>query len=105
MQFFLPHTRDEAHTKQLYEAARKFCEKQTDWSVIPKKIAALRYRHNGREYIAAVGNKDYSEGEVLCIFETEIAFLVCTEDRGVFRGEPIIVGREEVSDVEYFDEA
>ena len=104
MKFFLPHTKDEAHAKQLYEAAKQFCEAQTGWLILPKKIATLRYRHNGQEHIAAVGYKDCTEGEVLCILESKITFLVCTEDRGVLRGDPIIVGREEVSDVEYFDE-
>ena len=104
MKFFVPHAKDEAEAKRIYEASKKFCEDQTGWRILPKKIRALRYRHEGREYLAGVGAPDYSGGEVLCIFESEVTLLVCTANRGVFRGFPILVGRQEVSDIEYFDE-
>jgi hypothetical protein len=103
VKFFVPHAKDEAQARRVYEASKKFCEDQTGWRILPKKISALRYLHDGREYLAAVGSSDYSEGEVLCIFESEVTFFVCTADRGVLRGFPILVGREEVSDIEYFD--
>jgi|SRR5437879_1411829 len=105
MKFFVPHAKDEIQANQIYASSKKFCEDQTGWRVLPKKVRALRYRHDGSEYLAAVGAQDYSEGEVLCIFESEVTFLICTANRGVFRGFPILVGRQEVSDIEHFDES
>lgn len=102
MKFFVPHAKDKTQAAQVYEAVKKFCEQQTGWRVRSTKIFALRYRHDGNEYLAQVGSKDNSEGEVLCIFESEVTYFVCTASRGVIRGDPILVGREEVSDIECF---
>jgi hypothetical protein len=104
MNFFVPHTKNEEQASKLYEASKTFCEEQTGWKVTSKRIFTLRYRHDGTEYLAQVGSKDYSEGEVLCIFESEVTYFVCTSHRGVLTGPPILVGREEISDIEYFDE-
>ena len=105
MKFFVPPTKDDAQAKRIYESARSHCETQTGWRVLPKKIHALRYRHNGREYLTQVGYEDPSDGLVVCIFESEEAYLVCTPQRGVLGGHPILIGLSEVSDVELFENA
>jgi hypothetical protein len=103
MKFFLPKAKNAREAEQLYEASRKFCEQQTGCKIRDRRVYSLRYRHNGQEYFAQVGSLDYTEGLVLCIFESEVTYFVCTPNRGVLRGPPVLVGREEVSDVEDFD--
>lgn len=103
MKFFIPDVLSDEQAKQLYEGALKFSEDQTGWKVLNSFVFAVRYRHDGKEYLAQVGEKDPTDGLVMCIFECPTAFLVCTPNRGVFRGFPILVGRSDVSDVEYFD--
>lgn len=104
MDFYIPHAKDAAHASEIYQATIKHCEEQTGWRVLSKKIHALRNRHNGQEYIASVGSNDYFDGEVICILEFEVTYLVCTANRGVLSGHSILVGREEVSDIELFDD-
>lgn len=103
MQFFIPQASDPTEAIKIYEASRKFCEQQTGWPTTNRSIYAIRYRHDGQEYLAQVGDLDNSDGLVICIFETSRAFLICTPNRGVLRGEPILVSRTDVSDTEDFE--
>lgn len=105
MQFFIPKAKDDGQAGDLYEGARAFCEQQTGWKTTSRQIYALRYRHDGVEHLAQVGALDSLEGLVTCIFETAQAYLVCTPERGVIRGFPILVGRTDASDIEEFDTA
>lgn len=72
------------------------------WPFSDRRIFSLRYRHDGVEAIAQVGECDIGGEIVLAIFES-VTYVVCTPNRGAFRGEPILVGKEEVSDVIVFD--
>jgi hypothetical protein len=106
MKVYVPHAKDAAQSESVYQASRRFCKDGLGWQILPPRIYSLRYRHDGREYFAQVGHKDERvHEEVLCIFESEVTYFVCTAQRGVIRGDPILVGREEISDIEYFDEA
>lgn len=104
MRFFIPKSKDEVQAVEIYEGARTFCEKQTGWKTTNRRIFSVRYRHNGVEYLAQVGSLDYTEGLVICIFETPQCYLVCTPNRGVLRGYPILAGKNDVSDIESFEE-
>ena len=104
MKFFIPKAKDSKHAQEIYNKAKKFCEYQNGWKIRDTKIYVLRYRHNGLEHIAQVGTLDYTNGLVVCIFESEVTYLVCTPYRGVVKGHPMLVGRNEVSDIEYFDD-
>jgi len=55
------------------------------------------------EALAQVGEHDIDGEIILAIFESE-TYVVCTSSRGGFRGDPILVGKREVSSVEYFDD-
>ena len=105
MQFFVPKAKDDGQARDLYEGARAFCEQQTGWKTTERRIYALRYRNDGVEHFADVGSLDSSEGIAVCVFETAQAYLVCTAERGVIRGFPIVVGRSDTSDIEEFDTA
>jgi hypothetical protein len=54
----------------------------------------IDYRHNGQDLRARVGEIDPLEGQtVIAIFKANHAtgpYLVCTRDRGVAQGEPIL---------------
>ena len=64
----------------------------------------LDYRHDGKSMVAEVGKSDPFIGEepIMVILESN-AFLVCTPNRGVLRGMPILVGTEEIIKVTDFD--
>ena len=66
----------------------------------------MLYRHEGKSYDVEVGKPDPRIGEVvIAILETVKTqedtlpprpYLICTPNRGVMRGEPILIGRDEV---------
>lgn len=124
-QFFIPYIEDADRAEEYWQSIKAFAE-QHDSRVSDARIAHLEYLHDGREMKATVGEPhpyghpasweytpdyvpDYSDpraGEyVVAIFECRQPgpFLVCTHNRGVVRGEPILVGAGEVRRVEYFE--
>ena len=70
-----------------------------------ERIFRLTYEHNGRRYVAEVGqplDPYYStKGAVIAIIGGH-PLMICTPDRGVIRGFPIYVGTHCVEHVEYF---
>jgi hypothetical protein len=100
--FFVPAVEDRAQAEGVWEATRAFAHDQLAWDVSDRRIFQINYQHNGRPYVAEVGLPDARTGETLLVILESNAYLVCTENRGVVRGEPIIVGREQVRTVEDF---
>jgi len=101
MKFFIPHA-TEVEQEEVYEAIRRFVAESLSWPLTESRIFAVRYRHNGKEALAQVGERDIDGEIVLAIFESN-AYVVCTPNRGGFRGDPILIGTDEASDVERFD--
>jgi len=93
MKFFLPAADDEKQAEQNYEFIRKFVSEQMGL-LRSKRYYAIYYKHNGKEMRARVGEAPPLTGElVIAIFRTEREsgpFLICTPNRGVLRGEPIL---------------
>jgi hypothetical protein len=109
--FFLPGFDDPDVAEQHYAAIKKFAEKQTGWRVSDRRVFRIEYVHNGEDMYAQVGKahpyghpvsweyapdiEDPSAGElVVAILESKGGvYLVCTQNRGVNRGEPILAGQ------------
>jgi len=109
MKFFIPDLKslpehmNEDDMLELYDAVRKFSRSTTPLGdLTDNKIHSLKYNHNGKIYTETVGVV-CDEGLVMCILETTTVFLVCTPNRGVVRGNPIIVGKNDVLNTTYFD--
>ena len=96
MKFFLPPTNDAEAAEKTYQAIKKFNEKQTGWTMSDTRYYEINYRHNGRAIRARVG--DPLEGQmVVAIFKARHStgpYLVCTRDRGVAQGEPILASSD-----------
>ena len=105
MKFFIPHAENKEQENSVYKATKKFAKETTGWDIKDRKIYHIRYRHNGKYYEAKVGEREEVGGEeVIVILESEVTFLVCTANRGVVRGMPILVGREEIISITDFEE-
>lgn len=103
MKFFIPAAKDEKNAEDIWNATKKFAEQNLGWPVTNRRIFSLTYEHEGKVYHSEVGKPDQRIGElVIAILESD-TYLVCTSNRGVLRGEPILVGKEEVRDIEDFD--
>ena len=106
--FFVPHASDAAQAERVYESIRAFNLLQApQWTVTDRRIYQLDYTHNGRDYMSRVGTIETGMSEpVLAILEAthgaERLFYVCTPNRGVVRGGPILVGDAELGAVTDF---
>jgi len=103
MKFFIPHAKDDAERDSVYNGIFKFAQETTWKDIIEKKIFAIDYKHEGKDYHAEVGKiEDVEDEEVIAILESE-AYLVCTKNRGVVRGMPMLVGKDEIKSISLFE--
>jgi hypothetical protein len=105
MKFFIPLAEDDAQAERVITATSEF----TKFAIPSPRIYSIDYEHNSKRMRATVGEDPdgyYREvGPVICILANDNLLAVCTRDRGVLKGEPILVGRQSVSFINYFDEA
>jgi hypothetical protein len=103
MKFFIPASKTDEESNEVFESIRKFAELTMGWKVTNRKIFKIKYRHNSKDYTAEVGKDDpISREPVIAILESE-TYLICTPSRGVIRDMPILVGKKEAYSIEDFD--
>lgn len=97
MQFFLPAPEDTDMAESTYASIRQFMVDQVG-PLSDTRYFAIYYRHNGKDMVAKVGEPAPLTGELVCaIFRTAHQggpFLVCTPNRGVIRGGPILASHD-----------
>lgn len=117
-EFFIPYMPDPEAQERTWAAIKSFAVEQHGWKgVTEARVFRVDYVHDGKHMEAEVG-KPHPYGYettwerppprqrewVVAILEVEGGpYLVCTENRGVLRGEPILVGSSEHYRVIYFD--
>ncbi len=95
MKFFIPGTKDDDHAERLYANIKKHNSDNVE--ITSRRIFAIDYIHNDSTFHNEVGKPDpIIDDIVLAILETESVYFVCTINRGVVRGEPIIVDSENI---------
>lgn len=104
MKFFIPHVDDEQKAAQVWHAVRAFAAENVRQTT-ERRIQAISWNHAGKTHHAAVGeNEPYERQQVLCILECiDGLCLICTWERGVKRGIPILVGKQELVSIVDFD--
>ena len=89
--FFIPHANGVEQTDQVYNGIVAFHQLQN-----PARYYSLSYRHNGLAEVARVGEPHRINGEVVVAIlrnqDDASPYLICTANRGVLRGEPILAG-------------
>ena len=106
MKFFIPHAKSEEEETKVYEAIKEFAKTNTSWEIKERRIFSIEYTHDGKRIYAEVGKKENLIGEeVIAILESGYlnvsVYLVCTPNRGVIRGMPILVGENAVYIVDF----
>ena len=103
LKFFLP-IQNQADAEKMYAAIRRFVAEQMG-PLDERRFYRLTFRHHSREIVANVGEPDPLEGGlVFAIFRSASetgSFYICTENRGVLRGEPILAGPPGSAAVEF----
>lgn len=93
MKFFIPLAKDKEQRDRVYKSIREFVSQEYG-EITDRKIYRIDFRHDGEPYKAIVGEETSFNNElVIAILESKSVFLVCTPNRGVKRGGPILIGK------------
>ena len=103
MKFFIPAAKDDEQAESVYSGIKKFAQENTGWSIYEDRIFAIKYKHEGKDYFATVGETENRTDDVVLAILKSTTYLVCTKNRGGVRGNPILVGINEVTSIDYFD--
>jgi hypothetical protein len=103
MKFFIPTVGDPEKAEELYQATKKLAADTKGWSIVARRIRRITFWDRGKIVEAAVGGREPCESElVIAILESE-NYLICTPNRGVLKGDPLMVGKRDVIDSEDFE--
>jgi hypothetical protein len=105
MKFTIPGATSAQQAFDIYVGVRKFIISK-GYRPFSAAIASLEYTHNGKKEVTQVNEiTKINDEKVVLIFECEKLFLICTSSRGVTGGEPIIIGRNEMIHITYFEDS
>lgn len=104
VKFFIPAAKDAQQAEEVYESVAKF----NNALISDRRICALAWQHNGVSMFCEVGGEApayYGTGgePVVAILDCGNLYKVCTTNRGVVRGEAILVGKNSDSFPTYFE--
>ena len=104
MKFTIPAATSLQQAFDVYVGVRKFMISK-GYRPFFVAISHIEYTHNGKKEIGKVDEITKINNEkVVLIFECEKFFLMCTSSRGVAGGEPIIISRNEMIQITYFED-
>lgn len=104
MRFFVPDVNDGKKAEEIYVAIIKFAEDSLGWKISNRRIFNITYEYKGKEYHAEVGKISRRVSETITAILDSEAYLICTPNRGVERGAPILVGKSETITVVDFED-
>lgn len=92
--FFVPFADGPEQAEEVYTSVKAFMLKVA-FKPSDRRVYSIAYRHNGRDYISTVGEKEPEGETVIAILETfnpTPLYMICTPNRGVATGDPILAG-------------
>lgn len=93
MEFFIPAASSAAVAEETWQSIRKFASESLGWPVSDRRIYEIHYEHNGDSLVATVDQPEpLTKAPVIAILESN-SYLICTPERGVLRGMPILAGQ------------
>ena len=73
-----------------------------DWDVSDRRIFSIAYQKRGEDYYVEVGKPDPRNGELVVAILESMIYLICTPNRGVLRGMPLLIAESELTDITDF---
>lgn len=92
--FFVPFADSAETADEVYATIRTTMAREA-FQPTERRVCRVVYQHNGRDLIATVGEKDVDGETVIAILEAYNPgpiYMICTPNRGVVRGDPILAG-------------
>jgi len=105
MKFFIPGTENLEQAEIVWTTTTKIALKNMGWNVSNRRIYRIDYIHDEKDGSYEVGKIAPDNGESVIVILESNAYLVCTKTRGVARGLPILMGRDEVWHVKDFEDS
>jgi len=102
MRFFIPNISDVEKAEDFYNKVRDFTVRSCGFNVSQQRIYKISFRNGLDENLVEVGKADPFTGNLVFIIFDATAYLVCTLDRGIRSGPPLLVGKSDVLSVEVF---
>ncbi|RFM30071.1 hypothetical protein [Deminuibacter soli] len=100
--FFIPFANSPAEAEEAYGLIKESLQAQGN-KISDMRIASISFRHEGKVYYEEVGEQSERIGEtIIAIFRTDRLFLVLSKNRGIVKGEPMLVGLHEVTETTLF---
>lgn len=104
--FFIPNASNAEQAEGVYQATRQ----NVEGLEAQPRIRALRWWHDGQMRNAEVGSPmpTYyapTGDTVIAIFDAGPFYKVCSENRGVFRGDGVMAGKDLRTQVSFFDQS
>lgn len=106
MRFFIPSVKDDQLAEEMLGSIKKHLKATSGFDVTDRRIFRIEHKHYGEKYVVEVGQPHPVTREtVFAILEAPAMnlFLVCTPNRAVLGGDPILVGQKEVYSVTDFE--
>jgi hypothetical protein len=94
MKFTVPAAQDRAQAQTVLQSVRDFLAQQ-GLGTEGEPFSRIAFKHNGKFYDLAVGDRHPDLGELVVIILKASGpdlYYVCTANRGVVRGDPYLVG-------------
>ena len=99
MEFFIPLADSDESRDQTYDGIKKHVGEEMGATFSDRRIYSISWNHDGKLYEAEVGKDTRFNGELVCAILYEPfrdLYHVCTINRGVLRGGPILAGAHAV---------
>ena len=103
--FFIPKAKDDAQAEEVWASVKKFAEDTLDWDVSDRRIFSIAYQKRGKDYyVEVVGKPDPRNKELVVAILESMTYLICTPNRGVLRGMPLLIAESELTAITDFPE-
>jgi hypothetical protein len=102
VKFFIPLAESDDQSARVYRSIKKCVASQVG-DIKDRKIYRIRFLHDGKTHLATVGEVLPYNGEIVIAILEGSVFYICTYNRGVAKGAPILVRRDLLTEPQDFD--
>ena len=107
MKLFVPESTDEEDALRAWNTLATYVKEIFSWEVSARKVSRIVYGQRGEKHTLEVGEPHPANGQVVVVIldtrGASMPYLVLTQTRGVERGVPFLVGKDEVTSVKEFE--
>jgi hypothetical protein len=105
MKFFIPIIKDEKQFESVYKSIKDFAHDSMGWTIENDRIYEIQFKDKQEYVTVTVGKRcPITNQRIYAILKSHNSYLICTTNRGVIRGIPVLVGIDDIMSIKHFDE-